>query len=158
MPATRRSAACRRRRRPRSASSIVSFGDRSCARNSSTRALVRVGAQPPVERMVPVLAEQRQPQLDDGVAGRRARARRTASEAIASRTCRRRTDPDSDAGAAPGSARPYCPPSEREIFLRATSASSTSSHAATDMRRVVLRREADVMHDAQQVRARSRIP
>src|SRR4029079_14274864 len=32
-----------------------------------------------------------------------------------------------------GVARPYCPPSEREIFLRATSVSSTSSHAATDV-------------------------
>src|SRR4029079_11607276 len=94
------------------------------------RAQAHVRAQARVERMVRVIAEPCQPQLDDRVEiverGRphHELARHAIPPPKRSWFGRRLGS---------GVARPYCPPSEREIFLRATSASSTTSHAATDV-------------------------
>src|SRR5690349_13195747 len=90
-----------------------------------------VGPETRIERVVGVLSEQGQPELDDRVeVGERGRPHRElAFHAMPpgpnrSWFGRRRGS---------GVARPYCPPSLREIFFRATNASSTSSQAATDV-------------------------
>src|SRR4029078_12974144 len=92
------------------------------------RAPPHVRMKPAVQRMVPVFPEQRQAKFDDRVQVVRLRfAHRDAAHQ--DRPPPKRSWFGRRRGS--GVARPYCPPSEREIFLRATSASSTTPPAGT---------------------------
>src|SRR4029079_4109026 len=94
------------------------------------RATARVRMKPAVERMVPIFPEQRQAKLDDRIEAVRLRLAH-GDAAHYERPPPKRSWFGRRLGS--GVARPYWPPSEREIFLRATSASSTSSPAPTDV-------------------------
>src|SRR4029078_12371614 len=94
------------------------------------RAPPHVRMKPAVQRMVPVFPEQRQAKFDDRVQVVRLRlAHRDAAHQ--DRPPPKRSWFGRRRGS--GVARPYGPPSEREIFFLATNASRTSSHAATDV-------------------------
>src|SRR2546423_444870 len=92
------------------------------------RARLRVRSQLPIDRVVAILAQERETERDDGVEVGDGRASNRHAP-IAHPT----PPPNRSFGRLRGSgvARPYSPVSLREMRLRATSASSTSSHADT---------------------------